>query len=383
MPQPFIPYILTLMKWSIIALLVLFAFTGSTQNRVPNPSFEGVRNLPIKPNLRKSVRFEKYSGYISYVSNLSDWLAGTEATPDLRIHDPDGCKAAEKRFGICDKARTGNNCVGIITFMEHRQTPIYREYLQVKLKETIQAGVPTHVSFWAMKERDAQLVCNQLGAYFSRRKVTGRILDNLKLKPQVVSDTVVNRNVDQWVLLQASFIPKDTFNYLLIGNFADNTATQVMPFDEYKGSKYIKPYAYYLIDDVRVWQDGDEQAPLVFEDQELQPSVPLELSDIVFDYDSDVLLPISFVILDKLVGWLKKNDTLSIQILGHTDDQGATYYNQNLSEARAAAVVQYLIAQGIEATRLSSQGYGETRPVANNETEDGRQRNRRVEIVIQ
>jgi outer membrane protein OmpA-like peptidoglycan-associated protein len=69
-------------------------------------------------------------------------------------------------------------------------------------------------------------------------------------------------------------------------------------------------------------------------------------------------------------------------IAGHTDSQGATSYNQKLSEQRAAAVVTYLVGKGIAADRLSSVGFGEDQPIATNKTRAGRAQNRRVEINL-
>ena len=67
---------------------------------------------------------------------------------------------------------------------------------------------------------------------------------------------------------------------------------------------------------------------------------------------------------------------------GHTDDQGADAYNQRLSERRAEAVAVYLSARGVERARITARGFGESRPVGLNDSEIGRRKNRRVEIVI-
>ena len=71
-----------------------------------------------------------------------------------------------------------------------------------------------------------------------------------------------------------------------------------------------------------------------------------------------------------------------MEIGGHTDSVGSDSYNQKLSEQRAKAVCDYLISQGVDKARLSYKGYGESEPIATNETEAGRQRNRRVELKI-
>jgi outer membrane protein OmpA-like peptidoglycan-associated protein len=103
---------------------------------------------------------------------------------------------------------------------------------------------------------------------------------------------------------------------------------------------------------------------------------------IFFDTDSDRIRPESTRVLTDLLDALNRADTMSVAIIGHTDDQGEADYNQQLSERRAAAVVAYLTAQGIAADRLSAQGRGEAEPASPNTTPEGRQENRRVEIRV-
>ena len=76
------------------------------------------------------------------------------------------------------------------------------------------------------------------------------------------------------------------------------------------------------------------------------------------------------------------NESLEIEIHGHTDNQGEEDYNQTLSENRAKAVYNYLIGKGIAKERLSYKGFGESKPIATNDTKEGRQLNRRTEYVI-
>ena len=118
---------------------------------------------------------------------------------------------------------------------------------------------------------------------------------------------------------------------------------------------------------------------------ELQPiksGSTVVLKNIFFESDSYLLLNESKVELNKLIELLKSNPTLKIQISGHTDNAGSAAYNQQLSEDRARAVYDYLVANGIPAPRLSYKGYGETKPVQSNETEVGRSENRRTEFTV-
>ncbi len=108
----------------------------------------------------------------------------------------------------------------------------------------------------------------------------------------------------------------------------------------------------------------------------------VRLNNIFFETGKWDLLPESFTELDKLVKILNDNQTMEIEINGHTDNVGNDESNLTLSQKRAASVVNYLLSKGIVSTRLDSSGFGETQPVATNDTDKGRALNRRVEFVI-
>jgi outer membrane protein OmpA-like peptidoglycan-associated protein/tetratricopeptide (TPR) repeat protein len=108
----------------------------------------------------------------------------------------------------------------------------------------------------------------------------------------------------------------------------------------------------------------------------------LELKNIEFVTGSSRLQSASFVELDKLVALLKENAGLRVEIGGHTDNVGVVAENQKLSEARAKSVVEYLVNKGIDAKRLTAKGYGSSKPIEDNNTEQGRARNRRTEMKV-
>ncbi|MCA9669098.1 MAG: OmpA family protein [Myxococcales bacterium] len=102
-----------------------------------------------------------------------------------------------------------------------------------------------------------------------------------------------------------------------------------------------------------------------------------------FEVNKAVLKKVSFHVLDQVVDVMKKNTTIKrVEVQGHTDSSGSPDKNMSLSQARAESVMKYLITKGIEAERLQAKGYGQTKPVASNDTPEGKQQNRRVEFHI-
>jgi outer membrane protein OmpA-like peptidoglycan-associated protein len=116
--------------------------------------------------------------------------------------------------------------------------------------------------------------------------------------------------------------------------------------------------------------------------QPIEVGMTVRLKNIYFDFDKTTLKKESFVELNKVVDFLKRNNTVEIEIGGHTDDKGSDDYNASLSQGRSQAVVDYLISQGVEDFRLTAHGYGESKPIDSNGSEEGRANNRRVEFTI-
>ncbi|KAF0863275.1 OmpA family protein [Pseudomonas sp. LD120] len=164
-------------------------------------------------------------------------------------------------------------------------------------------------------------------------------------------------------------------------------------------------------------QDGDEDADGVFDRRDRCPDTPantpvdnrgcpmpqypvsqapepvaepatevITLSDqghVLFAFDSSQLTVEARTQLQALLPKLAAADVLSVKVIGHTDSQGSDGYNQKLSERRASSVAAFLLEQGLAADKVSSQGQGESQPVADNDSEQGRAQNRRVELLIQ
>ena len=130
----------------------------------------------------------------------------------------------------------------------------------------------------------------------------------------------------------------------------------------------------------RVGPASNQGCPVIA--KEVIEKINFAAKNVFFSTGSFKLLPKSFKSLDEVVKLMKNDETLMIDIDGHTDAQGSDESNQVLSDNRAGSVKNYLVSKGVVETRLKSAGYGETKPVADNKTAAGRAKNRRTEMTV-
>lgn len=135
---------------------------------------------------------------------------------------------------------------------------------------------------------------------------------------------------------------------------------------------------YYLTIVLKELMKQDVTASAMFETLNRDGHIALYIN---FDTGKSIIRDESKPIIDQIVEMLKTNPDLKLNVEGHTDNVGNPASNQTLSEARAKSVVSAIVAQGISADRLSHVGFGQDKPVADNNTEEGRAKNRRVELV--
>lgn len=135
---------------------------------------------------------------------------------------------------------------------------------------------------------------------------------------------------------------------------------------------------YYLIVVLKELMKQDVTASSMFEALNRDGHIALYIN---FDTGKSIIRDESKPIIEQIVQMMKANPDLKIGVEGHTDNVGTPASNKNLSEARAKSVVSAIVAQGVSADRLSPAGFGQDKPVADNGTEEGRAKNRRVELV--
>lgn len=114
----------------------------------------------------------------------------------------------------------------------------------------------------------------------------------------------------------------------------------------------------------------------------IEIGLTVELKNIFFHFGTTTLKPESHASLDMVVSFFKSNPGITFEIAGHTDDEGAEDYNLTLSQGRAQSIVDYLVKQGIDSSRLIARGYGETQPIDTGITKAAKARNRRVEFRV-
>jgi len=106
------------------------------------------------------------------------------------------------------------------------------------------------------------------------------------------------------------------------------------------------------------------------------------LDDVLFDFDKSNIKPDGAAILDRLVVFMNENKDKKVSFSGHTDSIGTEAYNLKLSDRRWMSASDYLVKKGVDPSRVSGQGFGKSKPIADNKTAEGRAKNRRVEIKV-
>lgn len=202
--------------------------------------------------------------------------------------------------------------------------------------------------------------------YPSKIKFTAFAIDSLTQKPIHAVVTITNKS---GVKTSASIIngegmSTNLFNndeyQILVEAFGYESKTDLIALNSFPYSQINKQYALSMI----------------------KVGATVTLNNIYFEKASATLLSESAPELDKILDFMTKNPLVSIELSGHTSSEGRDDYNLQLSTERALAIKQWLVSKGIDSKRITSIGYGKTKPIADNNNEEGRKMNRRVELKI-
>ncbi|MFN0033585.1 MAG: OmpA family protein [Saprospiraceae bacterium] len=386
-----------------ILLALLFPFQIAAQNLVVNPSFE-----LIKPDaVVVPCEFTQFS--YDFPRRAASWSGFRDGTPDL-------LRAAEN----CDwllQAHTGEQCLGIITYLPAEdvgQRSDFHEFVQGQLSAPLKPGQQYRLECW-VREDSAVVKAHLSKVYspktpvvpvragnlgfcfsvapFGLRDISPSAIAVAKLRPQVNFAEVIS-TAGQWVKISATFVPDQPFQHFTVGNFFSDklTPNDLSPEGHKKIEQKnaalaapvdkVKRVTYLCVDDISVALAYPPPPPASLEKALLKDRKYTFSAGVLFDSGKAELRPEAGAELDSLLAFLQKFPDVVLGISGHTDDVGTDEYNLDLSERRAKSVQDYLEIKGIRADRLRSRGFGETRPVAENATEAGRQTNRRVECIV-
>jgi len=329
-------------------------------NLVPNPSFETLRKKMPDAYLEPSAAYKKL---------MKGWTRPTETTPDLVFFI---------NSDNYETARTGDNMIGILTHNpKSKKSEAWREYVQVRLDLELEFDEEYLIEFWVMRHPQATMASNNIGALLSRIPFSTQDVQPIThLDLAVNQEKIINPGQSEWQKISAVFTAKGDERFLLLGNFFDNENTKFQNVKNTAEPAWDNPY--YLLDDVSVRHLAEPGLAGI----EVKKGDVIKLDKIYFESNKWNLLQASYSQMDQLVDLLNKHPKMKIAINGHTDSKGSEQYNKTISNNRCQAVYEYLISQSIDLNRLEYKGHGESYPIDTNDTESGRQNNRRVEFVI-
>jgi outer membrane protein OmpA-like peptidoglycan-associated protein len=395
--------------------LTLFSYKIFSQNLVVNGGFERqpVQDGTLPP---KPCQFARTAFVVNTCA--PGWRTFDTHTPDLLEWDTlAGCP-------IFPKPRTGRRMIGLIMYHPFQDGQFvfdYHELVQGTLAKPLEKGKTYRISFWAYTNDSlgvhhltkvfgrgpAQqgkgkqislggfrpLFCGNFGFYFSENKIQTReefmqSQVDFPVRPQVNLEEIVETN-GEWLKITLSFKTDRPHKYFLFGNFFSDAATKINMDEEERMQLDVKNealsfweknkrIAYYLFDDFSIVEYNAAAIELSL----LNDKKYTFQSALLFDTGKSDLKPEAEAALQQLAEVLQKNPALKVEIGGHTDNVGDDASNQTLSEKRAQSVFNALINRAINANQISWKGYGESSPVAENDSDIGRQKNRRVECRV-
>ncbi len=393
---------------NLCALLCICVLTkGFAQNLVLNGGFErqASREAGVWQAGPSPCQFASASDIVN--TSAESWKTFEVQTPDLLVWDSiSGCPSFPK-------PRKGKRMMGLIMyhpFQDGQFSFDYHELIQGTLAKPLEKGKTYRISFWVYTNDSLgtqhlnkvygrstgirPILCGNFGFYFSDSRINTK--DNFMvsqldfgIKPQINLEQIVETK-GQWRKISLAFkADRSGYKYFLFGNFFSDAVTLIniddearMQLDEQNQKlefwKKTKRIAYYLFDDFSIVADENaaiEQSLLVDKKYTMQDAL-------LFDFGKAELRPEAEPALERLAQVLQKNPTLHFEIGGHTDNVGDSASNQTLSEQRALNVYKVLITKNVAPEQLAWKGYGKTQAAASNDTEEGRQKNRRVECRV-
>ncbi|MFN0031862.1 MAG: OmpA family protein [Flavobacteriales bacterium] len=357
---------------------MLLAANAIGQNLVVNGSFEEKSYCPVNFNQQ-------------YLNNISSWWQTGDGTPDYFHSCSDKAGVPANVFGN-QKAQQGEAYAGLVTYSTGGKRN-YREYLQTKLTRPLGVGEMVCIEMYISAADLTNYVTDGIGIALTKEKAKQEKDGVMKVEPALSNLRLHMLDEDaQWVLISDVFTAIGGEEYLTIGNFLFDKEMKIIRRTADFGTKGQGNWAYVYIDNVSVKPvkkkeecscENDLLASLIVDPPlELSEYSKIKLDAILFDFDKDVITAEAAEQLDEVYALLRKNKAMYMEISGYTDIVGPDGYNMELSKRRAQSVINHLVQKGIAEDRLQLTYFGKQNPVADNESENGRAQNRRVEFQI-
>jgi OmpA-OmpF porin, OOP family len=357
-------------------ILLFFGVTGFSsavaQNLIPNPGFEVYSGCPGGHTERRAE------------FRVHDWTSANDGTPDHFHECSTGAADVPHNWAGVAQAHEGQGYVGLYMWMSNGRN--YREYIQAKLTTPLVKDSLYTIEFHYKLSSYSKYSIDRIGLLLTDSAVRFQKdkAPNVTATFNVIKDSALTETTGLWEKAKWQFRAVGGEQFITLGNFWDDNITHHynIRFREAQ-QEMLKDASYYYIDDLQLTPEYSEiQKRLLpeFEVEDVKRNTTYVLRTIQFEFDSYRLFASSFDELDRLAEYLLKNPELTVQLAGHTDDQGSEKYNNTLSRNRARTVAQYLGLQGIAESRIEVSGYGETRPLIAETNEEARKVNRRVEI---
>ena len=322
--------------------------------------------------------------------DVVDWTSPTLGSTDY-FHNCSVHMGTPKNFNGEQAADFGSGYTGLYLYAPDD----YREYLQATLYQTLKKGEQYELSFYISLAERSDFAIREFGVLFSDNPLNFKTKKNLSRKVRYsapgnqyhfirIPDTEFHRDTEDWVEVRTVFTAKGSEKYMTLGNFEDNAGTL-----KTKRKRQARQGAYYYLDLVSLTgpEDiGDPVAPLAETSQENLEDYTLDaehtFKNVLFEFDQYQLSGAAKKEIEQVFSYLNQHPDYQISLHGHTDNVGTRAYNQALSENRCMGVARYLIQLGLSESRVSWEGKGGAFPVASNDSESGRQLNRRVVFIL-
>jgi OOP family OmpA-OmpF porin len=343
-------------------LLSAQTVTPVQKNLVPNGSFEN---------------FRKKSGSIK------------QAIPWTQIASVDFYQAPVEKDTCSMRGGYKSDCYAGLRFQKR-----YKEFVQVRLAESLHRGTVYEFEMHVRLAYWSNALLKSFGALISKGGYHGQgdavkscIIDSICKKGGFINNY-------QWFTIKGKYKADGGEKYITIGNFFPKVEKDLIRINIFKlGFRE----AYYFVDEISLYKAKEVEEKVAVEyvgsiktneedsilavKKDIQVGEKVALKNIFFENGKYYLLPESYQELNKLAQYLIRNPRMQIRINGHSDNSGSKNKNQKLSELRAREVFEYLIKKGVQ-NKMYFKGYGGSQPVASNDTDEGMQKNRRVELEI-